>query len=79
MVNVLESNKESAIEFYRMEYLGKAKEAVETYVGADSIKHNPNVLEHVLSESDYQTGNRQCIVKLCFNCALNKCHGIFKS
>lgn len=41
----LEKNKESAIEFYKMAYLGKPREAVELYVGKDYIQHNPDVAD----------------------------------
>lgn len=36
-------NKENAISFYRMAFLGKPKEAVEKYVGNQYIQHNPLV------------------------------------
>lgn len=39
----LEQNKHSAVEFYRMAYLGNPKKAVELYVGADYKQHNPAV------------------------------------
>lgn len=39
----LEQNKHSAIEFYRMAYLGNPRKAVELYVGADYKQHNPAV------------------------------------
>lgn len=38
-----QKNKQSAIEFYRMAYLGKPREAVEAYVGDRYIQHNPLV------------------------------------
>ncbi|NVJ61269.1 MAG: nuclear transport factor 2 family protein [Gammaproteobacteria bacterium] len=37
------SNKENAIAFYKMAYHGEPKSAVEMYVGADYIQHNPLV------------------------------------
>ncbi len=37
------SNTKSAIEFYRMAYLGEPKRAVELYVGDQYIQHNPDV------------------------------------
>jgi len=39
----LESNKANAIAFYRTAYLGSPAEAVERYVGAEYIQHNPLV------------------------------------
>jgi predicted SnoaL-like aldol condensation-catalyzing enzyme len=39
----LEENKQNAIEFYRMAYLGNPRGAVEKYIGADYIQHNPDV------------------------------------
>ncbi len=38
-----EANKQNAIEFYRMSYLGNAAEAVARYVGKEYIQHNPLV------------------------------------
>ncbi|MBF9016951.1 MULTISPECIES: nuclear transport factor 2 family protein [unclassified Oceanispirochaeta] len=39
----LELNKQNAIAFYRTAYMGQAAEAVEKYVGAEYIQHNPLV------------------------------------
>ncbi len=39
----LENNKKNAIEFYRMAYNGSPQKAVELYVGAEYIQHNPLV------------------------------------
>lgn len=39
----LQTNKESAIAFYKTAYLGKPAEAVEKYVGDQYIQHNPLV------------------------------------
>ena len=39
----LEENKKNAIAFYRMAYEGNPKKAVELYVGATYIQHNPDV------------------------------------
>ncbi|PWN06883.1 nuclear transport factor 2 family protein [Rhodohalobacter mucosus] len=36
-----EKNKQNAISFYRTAYMGKPEKAVELYVGADYIQHNP--------------------------------------
>jgi predicted SnoaL-like aldol condensation-catalyzing enzyme len=39
----LEANKQNAIAFYRTAYLGDPAKAVELYVGAKYIQHNPAV------------------------------------
>lgn len=39
----LNQNKENAISFYRMAYDGNPRKAVELYVGAEYIQHNPLV------------------------------------
>jgi predicted SnoaL-like aldol condensation-catalyzing enzyme len=39
----LKANKQNAMAFYRMAYLGDPREAVEKYVGAEYIQHNPLV------------------------------------
>ena len=39
----LQTNKQNAIAFYQMAYLGNPSKAVELYVGADYIQHNPLV------------------------------------
>ena len=39
----LEQNKNNAIEFYKMAYLGNPRKAVELYVGDEYIQHNPSV------------------------------------
>ena len=39
----LQANKQNAIDFYRMAYLGDPATAVERYVGAEYIQHNPLV------------------------------------
>ncbi len=43
MIQQLESNKQNAIEFYKMAYNGNPKKAVELYVGDEYIQHNPLV------------------------------------
>ena len=43
MQHDLELNKKNAEAFYRMAYLGNPSEAVERYVGAEYIQHNPVV------------------------------------
>ena len=39
----LEENKKNAIAYYRTAFEGSPREAVEKYVGAEYIQHNPNV------------------------------------
>ncbi len=41
----LQQNKESAIAFYRMAYLGNPQQAVDQYVGDHYIQHNPDVAD----------------------------------
>ena len=43
MKHNLEANKQTAIEFYRTAYLGEPARAVDLYVGAEYIQHNPLV------------------------------------
>ncbi|PVV13027.1 MAG: hypothetical protein B6D77_04865 [gamma proteobacterium symbiont of Ctena orbiculata] len=43
MQQELEANKQNAIAFYHTAYLGNPEKAVELYVGADYIQHNPSV------------------------------------
>ncbi|MGB5272039.1 MAG: nuclear transport factor 2 family protein [Eudoraea sp.] len=43
MKNILKQNKQNAIAFYKMAYNGNPKKAVELYVGAEYIQHNPLV------------------------------------
>lgn len=43
MTQDTEANKKNAIAFYRMAYLGEPSKAVETYVGAQYVQHNPLV------------------------------------
>jgi len=49
----LEANKQNAIAFYRMAYLGEPAEAVAQYVGADYIQHNPLVGDGKQAFIDY--------------------------
>ena len=51
----LEANKQNAIEFYRTAYLGDPVRAVELYVGADYIQHNPAVGDGKQPFIDYFT------------------------
>ena len=39
----LEENKKNAIAYYRTAFEGSPREAVEKYVGAEYIQHNPHV------------------------------------
>ena len=39
----LQQNKDNAIAFYKMAYEGNPREAIEQFVGADYIQHNPDV------------------------------------
>lgn len=41
----LQKNKENAIAFYKMAYEGQARKAIETYIGAEYIQHNPDVAD----------------------------------
>lgn len=43
MKETLKQNKENAIAFYKMAFHGNPKKAVELYVGAEYIQHNPLV------------------------------------
>jgi predicted SnoaL-like aldol condensation-catalyzing enzyme len=45
MTTNLQANKQNAIEFYRMAYMGNPVEAVEKYVGDEYIQHNPDVAD----------------------------------
>lgn len=49
----LDQHKETAIAFYRMAYEGKPKEAVQRYVGAEYIQHNPAVANGTAGFVDY--------------------------
>ena len=49
----MESNKRNAIEFYRMAYLGEPSKAVDLYVGAEYIQHNPLVADGKQAFIDY--------------------------
>jgi len=55
MENNLEENKQNAIAFYRMAYLGDPAKAVEMYVGAEYIQHNPLVGDGKQPFIDYFT------------------------
>lgn len=55
MKTSLETNKQNAIEFYRMAYLGNPVEAVAKYVGDDYIQHNPLVANGPQPFIDYFT------------------------
>ncbi len=49
----LKQNKENAIAFYKMAYNGNPKKAVELYVGAEYIQHNPLVGDGAQPFIDY--------------------------
>ncbi|MDX2417110.1 MAG: nuclear transport factor 2 family protein [Xanthomonadales bacterium] len=51
----LEANKKNAIAFYRTAYLGDPARAVELYVGAEYIQHNPLVGDGKQPFIDYFT------------------------
>ena len=55
MGHCIESNKQNAIEFYRTAYLGDPAKAIEMYVGADYIQHNPLVGDGKQAFIDYFT------------------------
>ncbi len=48
-----QQNKDNAIAFYKMAYLGKPTEAVEQYVGSDYKQHNPCVGDGKQAFIDY--------------------------
>ncbi len=53
MKHNLEANKQNAIAFYNIAYLGKPAQAVEKYVGAEYIQHNPLVADGKQALVDY--------------------------
>jgi predicted SnoaL-like aldol condensation-catalyzing enzyme len=55
MAQNLEANKRKAIAFYRTAYEGNPNKAVELYVGAEYIQHNPLVGNGPQSFIDYFT------------------------
>ena len=55
MQDNLEANKQNAIAFYRTAYLGDPAKAVEMYVGAEYIQHNPLVGDGKQAFIDYFT------------------------
>lgn len=55
MQDKLEANKQNAIAFYRTAYLGNPAKAVELYVGAEYIQHNPLVGDGRQAFIDYFT------------------------
>lgn len=50
-----ENNKQNAINFYRMAYLGTPAQAVDLYVGDQYIQHNPLVADGKQAFIDYFT------------------------
>ena len=53
MKHNLEANKQNTIEFYRTAYLGEPAKAVEQYVGAEYIQHNPLLADGKQALIDY--------------------------
>ena len=53
MEHNLEANKENAIAFYRIAYLGDPAQAVEKYLGSEYIQHNPAVGDGKQAFIDY--------------------------
>jgi len=53
MTHDLAANKRNAIDFYRMAFLGEPARAVEKYVGAEYIQHNPLVADGTQAFVDY--------------------------
>ena len=53
MTHDFEANKQNAIAFYRTAYLGDPSGAVENYVGAEYIQHNPLVADGKQAFIDY--------------------------
>ncbi len=53
MAHDIQLNKQNAIEFYRMAYLGSPADAVANYVGAEYIQHNPLVGDGKQAFIDY--------------------------
>jgi predicted SnoaL-like aldol condensation-catalyzing enzyme len=51
----LQTNKQNAIDFYHTAYLGDPIGAVELYVGAEYIQHNPTVSDGKQGFIDYFT------------------------
>ena len=49
----LERNKKNAIDFYKMSYEGNPTKAVDLYVGAEYIQHNPLVGNGIQPFIDY--------------------------
>jgi len=47
------SNKENAIAFYKMAYLGNPQRAVDLFVGDEYIQHNPDVADGLQGFIDY--------------------------
>lgn len=53
MEHDLDSNKQNAIEFYRTAYLGEPSKAIDLYVGAEYIQHNPLLADGKQAFIDY--------------------------
>ena len=48
-----EQNKQNAIAFYKMAYLGEPQKAVDLYVGDEYIQHNPDVADGLKGFIEY--------------------------
>lgn len=53
MTQNLELNKQNAIAFYRTAYLGEPAKAIDDYMGAEYIQHNPLVADGKRAFIDY--------------------------
>jgi len=53
MNHKLKQNKQNAVAFYKMSYEGNPKKAVDLYVGAEYIQHNPLVGDGIQPFIDY--------------------------
>ena len=53
MKHKLKQNKQNAVAFYKMSYEGDPKKAVDLYVGAEYIQHNPLVGDGIHPFIDY--------------------------
>ena len=51
----LEQNKQNAIAFYRMAFLGEPARAAQLYLGDEYIQHNPHVANGLQGLIDYFT------------------------
>ena len=49
----IEANKENAIVFYKIAYLGDPKGAIKNYIGKEYMQHNPDVADGTKGFIDY--------------------------